>query len=83
ARHGHKSKNRRFDGFKTHISVEPESEIICETTATKANVHDHDAIEELVKELESEEVESDDGEAKVVIGDGAYGDGPSRRLLRN
>ena len=83
ARHGHKSKNRRFDGFKTHISVEPESEIICETTATKANVHDHDAIEELVKELESEEVESDDGEAKVVIGDGAYGDGPSRELLND
>ena len=81
ARHGHKSKNKRFDGYKTHISIEPESEIICETTATKANAHDHDAIEELAQDIESDN--SDDDLTPVAIGDGAYGDGPSRELLKD
>ena len=30
ARHGHKSQNRRFDGYKTHASVDPDSELIDE-----------------------------------------------------
>ena len=25
ARHGHKSRNRRFDGYKTHLSIDPPS----------------------------------------------------------
>ena len=28
ARHGHKSRNRRFDGYKAHLSVDPDSELI-------------------------------------------------------
>src|SRR5215211_7171511 len=28
ARHGHKSRNRRFDGYKGHFSVDPDSELI-------------------------------------------------------
>ncbi len=34
ARHGHKSRNRRFDGYKTHASVDPDSELIDEVTVT-------------------------------------------------
>jgi len=34
ARHGHKSKNRHFDGYKAHISIDPDSELIAEIVAT-------------------------------------------------
>ncbi len=27
ARHGHKSRNRRFDGYKTHLSMDPDCEL--------------------------------------------------------
>jgi hypothetical protein len=37
ARHGHKSRNRRFDGYKAHLSVDPDSELIDEVAATAAN----------------------------------------------
>ncbi len=82
ARHGHKSKNRRFDGYKTHISIEPESEIICETTATKANAHDHDAIDELAKEIEYEIITDNerDGDNSIPV---IIGDGLSRELLKD
>ena len=36
ARHGHKSHDRRFDGFKAHISMDPDSEIIDEVVVTPA-----------------------------------------------
>ena len=35
ARHGHKSKNRRFDGYKAHLSIDPDSELIDEIVATR------------------------------------------------
>ena len=37
ARHGHKSKNRHFDGYKAHLSIDPDSELIDEVVATPAN----------------------------------------------
>src|SRR5215207_2665813 len=48
ARHGHKSRNRRFDGYKGHVSVDPDSELIDEVTVTPANVADADAVGDLV-----------------------------------
>ena len=45
ARHGHKSKNRRFDGYKAHLSVDPDSELIDEVAATAGNAPDRDAAE--------------------------------------
>ena len=82
ARHGHKSANRRFDGYKTHLSVDPESEIIAEATTTPANAHDHDAVDDLVAEILGE-AEVSDGESPMIIGDGAYGDGATRAKLRD
>ncbi|MGC8472765.1 MAG: transposase, partial [Acidimicrobiales bacterium] len=40
ARHGHKSHNRRFDGYKAHLSVDPDAELIDEVIVTPANTHD-------------------------------------------
>ena len=36
ARHGHKSRNRRFDGYKAHLSIDPDSELIDEVAVTAA-----------------------------------------------
>ncbi len=40
ARHGHKSHNRRFDGYKAHVSVDPDSELIDDVVADHAEDED-------------------------------------------
>ena len=40
ARHGHKTAARGFDGYKGHVSVDPDSELIVATQVTAANVGD-------------------------------------------
>jgi hypothetical protein len=75
ARHGHKSRNRRFDGYKAHISIDPDSELIDEIVATPANTPDRDAVDDLL-------ADHHDAEHKpVVLGDSAYADGATRERL--
>jgi IS5 family transposase len=75
ARHGHKSRNRRFDGYKAHLSVDPDSELIDEVALTPANSPDRDAAGQLLAGLT-------DGEDKPeVVGDSAYGDAATRADL--
>lgn len=50
ARHGHKSKARGFDGYRGHISVDPDSEIITATAVTPGNTGDAAAAPELLAE---------------------------------
>jgi hypothetical protein len=50
ARHGHKSRNRSFDGYKAHLSVDPDDELIDEVTVTAANTPDRDAVADLLGE---------------------------------
>jgi hypothetical protein len=40
ARHGHKTAARGFDGFKGHVSIDPDSEVILATDVTAGNVGD-------------------------------------------
>ena len=77
ARHGHKSKNRRFDGYKAHTSVDPDSELIDEVVLTPANTADRDAVEDLLDSLGGEE------DKPAVVGDSAYADGATREHLEN
>jgi hypothetical protein len=49
ARHGHKSRNRSFDGFKAHLSVDPDDELIDEVAVTAANTPDRDAVADLLR----------------------------------
>jgi hypothetical protein len=75
ARHGHKSRNRRFDGYKAHLPVDPDSELIDEVAATAANVPDREAAGLLPGELPA-------GDGKPgVLGDSAYGDAATRAGL--
>ena len=66
ARHGHKSRNRRFDGYKAHLSVDPDSELIDDVVVTPANVHDSDAVTDLLAGHADDEVKP------TVMGDSAY-----------
>jgi hypothetical protein len=75
ARHGHKSRHRRFDGYKAHLSVDPDSELIDEVAATAANAPDRDAAAELLEEHVGSE------EKPEVVGDSAYGDAATRAGL--
>jgi hypothetical protein len=86
ARHGHKTSARGFDGYKGHVAVDPDSELITATTVTAGNVGDGQAVEAL---LASELAEPDAGdpaedaperspapeEPLAVYGDSAYGAG--------
>ena len=76
ARHGHKSRNRRFDGYKAHLSVDPDSELIDEVTATPANTPDREAVPDLL----AGHAAGDD--KPEVIGDSAYGDAATRAGLQ-
>ena len=69
ARHGHKSRNRRFDGYKAHMSVDPDSELIDDVVVTPANTHDADAVEDLLADHAEDEVKP------TVMGDSAYARG--------
>jgi hypothetical protein len=51
ARHGHKSSTRSFDGYKGHIGIDPDSEIVTATAVTPGNSGDAEAAEDLLDVL--------------------------------
>ncbi len=51
ARHGHKTAARGFDGYKGHVGVDPDSEIITATTVTPGNAGDGSAAPDLITDL--------------------------------
>jgi IS5 family transposase len=75
ARHGHKSRSRRFDGYKGHVSIDPDSELIDEVTVTPANTADQDTAVDLLEPC----VDLD--HKPVVMGDSAYAGGQLREAL--
>lgn len=58
ARHGHKTAARGFDGYKGHIAIDPDSEIITAAAVTAGNAPDASVAEELLGDL-LEPVESE------------------------
>lgn len=51
ARHGHKTESRGFDGYKGHVSIDPDSEIVTATAVSAANTGDGSAAAELIADL--------------------------------
>ena len=51
ARHGHKTSARGFDGYKGHIAVDPDSEIITATDVTPGNAGDAQSAESLLDDM--------------------------------
>lgn len=52
ARHGRKSRARTFDGYKTHLGVDPDDELITNVAVTPANIPDRDVLDDLLDEPE-------------------------------
>ena len=48
ARHGHKSRARTFDGYKSHLGVDPDDELITSVAVTAANTADREVIDTLL-----------------------------------
>jgi hypothetical protein len=72
-RHGHKTAARGFDGYKGHISLDPDSEIIVATEVTAGNVGDAVPAAAMLKEV-LETAKSAPADAPVEIyGDSSYG----------
>src|SRR6266516_3856683 len=88
ARHGHKTAARGFDGYKGHIAIDPDSEIITATEATPGNSGDAEVAESLLGDVLPADQDSatgqDGGQAAApaagegqpaAYGDAAYGSG--------
>jgi IS5 family transposase len=73
-RHGHKTRVRGFDGYKGHVAVDPDSEIITATTVTPGNAGDATVATDLIDDLGS-------GDGAKVYGDSAYGTGEFQQHL--
>ena len=76
ARHGHKTEERGFDGYKGHIAIDPDSEIITAAEVTAANVSDGSVAKELLEDViaPSANPEGKAAPAPVeVYGDASYG----------
>jgi hypothetical protein len=51
ARHGHKTAARSFDGYKGHVAIDPDSELITATAVTPGNAGDASVAAELIGDL--------------------------------
>jgi hypothetical protein len=85
ARHGHKSNARGFDGYKGHVAIDPDSEVICAAEVGPANAGDAAMAAALLADLpgppadDAPAAAADQAAATdqvpVVYGDAAYGTG--------
>jgi len=73
-RHGHKSKARRFDGFKVLVSTDQSSEIIMDIGDIPAAGSEGAHLLSAVERIET----GADVQVERVIGDGAFGSGALR-----
>ncbi len=73
ARHGHRSRRDRYDGYKLHISVDVDSDLFMAGAATTATTGDGEILEELLQD--------DPVAISEVIGDTHYGSTDNRRDL--
>jgi len=74
ARHGHKTNAHAFDGYKGHVAIDPDSELITATAVTPGNAGDAGVVSELLgPELATPA--SPDAGPLTVYGDAAYGAG--------
>jgi IS5 family transposase len=82
SRHAHKSRERRQDGFKAHLVVEPDTGLATAVALTKATGPDSaDAAAGAVLVTTDPTIEHRPDEALEVLGDSAYGTGDMLHLL--
>ncbi|CAN5679361.1 hypothetical protein BH09ACT7_BH09ACT7_61170 [soil metagenome] len=62
-RHGHKTSARGFDGYKGHLAIDPDSEIVTATEVTAGNVGDAEPVADLLAEVLPADTDADAGES--------------------
>ena len=85
ARHGHKTAARGFDGYKGHIAIDPDSELITSSEVTPANVADGKVAKELLEEVlppvePSDSTEQAVSDADLVVPDDAPQAAPAEHV---
>ncbi|MBO3744408.1 IS1182 family transposase, partial [Actinoplanes flavus] len=86
ARHGHKTQHRGFDGYKGHLALDPDSEIITDTQVTPGNTGDAEPAANLISDLTEPPADSPGttpAAGPAVYGDSAYGAGEVLQLLHD
>lgn len=84
ARHGHKTAARGFDGYKGHVALDPDSEIVTATVVTAGNSGDAAVAPELLaEELAAAEPGQDPDAPLTVYADAAYGSGELLETLED
>lgn len=71
-RHGHKTQAHSFDGYKGHLALDPDTELVTATAVTAGNVGDAAAAPELL----APDLSGTGPDPVTVYGDAAYGAGP-------
>jgi hypothetical protein len=75
ARHGHKTAAHGFDGYKAHVAVDPDSEVICAAEVSPATSGDASVAPTLLGDLTPAAQSGGPATRAVVYGDSAYGTG--------
>lgn len=83
SRHGHKTESRSFDGYKAHVAVDPDSEIITATAVTPGNVGDAEPVETLLSDLLEVDAAANLTAGSEVYGDASYGTAAVVETLEN
>ena len=84
ARHGHKTAARGFDGYKGHVAIDPDSELVTATRVTPGNLGDAAPATGLLADLLEQptgEQPTAEPSRPVAYGDNAYGTGELHALL--
>ncbi len=69
ARHGHKTASKGFDGYKGHVAIDPDSEIITQTAVSAGNAGDASVAADLIDDLvDSEAAASGADDANAASG---------------
>ncbi len=69
ARHGHKTSARGFDGYKGHVAVDPDSEIVTDTVVSAGNVGDVAVAQDLLDDLLDDQLNDSPGATAAQAAD--------------
>lgn len=76
-RHGRKSASKTFNGHKTAVAVDMDSQLICAVEVLAGNAGDQEKALDLVHQVER----VTDAKVEETVGDCAYGGGPTRKAF--
>jgi len=81
ARHAHKTRERRQDGFKAHVVVEPDTGLTTAVALTKVNGPDNSDASIGIGLVTTDPTVTEAGEPVEVLGDSAYATGDMLHAL--